>query len=771
MGRALVLFVSTALVASAAGAQTVIPLAQPPRPIQTLPAPTASTMPAAPPQTQAQPPANQTATGSQPSHGVPYSSLSGGAAAPPTSGVPYSALSSGDDSAPVRAPAVYAPPIVSDADRSALELALDMAKRGQATSAQAEMSQIVDPTARKLALWAVIDAEGEELPFYQLDPARQSLAEFPRAGRREAAAEKTIGAAGLPPAQVIAWFGANAPTTAEGAMALAGAEQAVGRVQDAQALIQDWWRNKVFDADVQRAMMTRFASFLTADDNIKRADTLLYGAQGTAMRDMMAYLPADQLALAQARIALREGSRDALDRVALLPPALANDQGLAVEQARYFLDRDQDAEALAQVPKFPQTMPCNEVADKLWTERRELINAALKVGDYRDAYDIAAHSGMTSGVDYSEAEFFAGWIAFSKLRDPNLADQHFANIQGASQTPITQARALYWRGRAAEARGDPVQAQLFYAQGGHYVTTFYGQLAAGKAGIQQISLGHDPDLSATDRAQFEAHDVIRSARIVIGLGERDLFRTFVLAAADELTDTTQEAQLVDLARTYGDQDLAMRVVRLAAQHDVVLPERGYPLRTAPAIAGAAEQAMILGVTRQESGFDPYVRSGAGARGMMQLMPRTAEILARKLGEPFRGEMLDDPDYNMRLGGYYLGEMVDTFGGSYVMAAAAYNAGPGRPAEWTAYCGDPRTSSSDPVDFIECIPFSETRNYVMRVLEAAEVYRARLAGGTAPITLAADLKRGGYVYAASPYSAQANTTATLAATPVNDPPPH
>lgn len=681
---------------------------------------------------------------------MPYSALSGGVASPPpTSGVPYSALSSSDDAAPSRAPAVYAPPIVSDADRGALQLALDMAKRGEATAAQGEIGQIVDPTARKLALWAIIDSEGEELPFYQLDQSRQNLAEFPRASRREAAAEKTIGAAGLPPAQVIAWFAANAPTTsapttAEGAMALATAEEASGRVQDAQALIRDWWRNKVFDADVQRDMMTRFASVLTTDDTIKRVDTLLYGVQGTATRDLMAYLPADQLALAQARIALREGSRDALQQLAALPPTLANDPGLAIEAARYYLDRDQDDAALAEVAKFPATMPCNEVADRLWTERRELINAALKIADYRDAYDIAAHHGMTSGVDYSEAEFYAGWIALSKLHDANLADQHFANIQGASQTPITQARALYWRGRAAETRGDPVQAQLFYAQGGHYVTTFYGQLAAGKAGIQQISLGHDPSPTEADRAQFEAHDVIRSARILIGLGDRDLFRTFVLAAADELPDATQEALLVDLARAYGDQDLAMRVVRLAAQHDIVLPERGYPLRAAPPIAGAAEQAMILGVTRQESGFDPYVRSGAGARGMMQLMPRTAEILARKLGEPYRGEMLDDPDYNMRLGGFYLGEMIDDFSGSYLMAAAAYNAGPGRPAEWVAYCGDPRTSSSDPVDFIECIPFSETRNYVMRVLEAAEVYRARLAGGTAPITLAADLKRGGYM---------------------------
>ena len=187
----------------------------------------------------------------------------------------------------------------------------------------------------------------------------------------------------------------------------------------------------------------------------------------------------------------------------------------------------------------------------------------------------------------------------------------------------------------------------------------------------------------------------------------------------------------------------MRVVRIAAQHGFVLPERGYPLRTPPGVAGAPEAAFVLGIIRQESGFDPHVRSSAGALGMMQLMPGTAQILARRLGYSYGAGRLEDADYNMQLGSAYLGQLVDRFGGSYLMAAAAYNAGPGRPLEWASFCGDPRSSSTDPADFIECIPFSETRNYVMRVLEATEVYRARLAGGSAPLSLMSDLKRGGY----------------------------
>ncbi len=222
-----------------------------------------------------------------------------------------------------------------------------------------------------------------------------------------------------------------------------------------------------------------------------------------------------------------------------------------------------------------------------------------------------------------------------------------------------------------------------------------------------------------------------------------MFRTFVLQIDETLPSSTESALLVDLARSYSDQDLAMKVVRMAAHNGHVLPERGYPVRSAPSTPGSPEAAIVFGITRQESGFDPHVRSGAGARGMMQLMPETAHAVARRIGEPYSPGRLDEADYNMRLGSAYLGHIISDFSGSYLMAAAAYNAGPSRAIEWVSYCGDPRTSSVDPVDYVECIPFSETRNYVMRVLEATEVYRARMNNGVAHLSLSADLKRGGY----------------------------
>jgi soluble lytic murein transglycosylase len=344
-------------------------------------------------------------------------------------------------------------------------------------------------------------------------------------------------------------------------------------------------------------------------------------------------------------------------------------------------------------------------------------------------------------VEALDAEFETGWTALTRFGNAKIADDHFAHLQQMSQAPLTQSRALYWRGRAADAMGDGVAAQLFFTQAAEYPTTFYGQLAAARTANPIISLGHDPEITTADRAAFESAEPVRAARLLAQIGAKDTFETFVNALSESLPTASQEALLVDLAGDLGSQSLAMRVVRNAARRGFILPDRGYPLRATPLGYSAPEAAFVLGIVRQESSFDPLAHSGAGARGMMQLMPATAQSVANHLGLGY-GDLYD-ASYNMMVGSAFLGQLVGQFDGSYVMAAAAYNAGPGRPPQWAAECGDPRSAGVDPVNFIECIPFDETRNYVMRVLEATQVYRARLHGGVAPDTLAADLKRGGY----------------------------
>jgi soluble lytic murein transglycosylase len=389
-----------------------------------------------------------------------------------------------------------------------------------------------------------------------------------------------------------------------------------------------------------------------------------------------------------------------------------------------------------------------------------MVLAAMKVGDWKAAYAAAADCGFAASPQAADAEFYAGWIALTRLKDPERATRHFAVIDRVGASPITRARALYWQGRAAEARGDHAGAQGFYTAGAQHLTTFYGQLSAEKIG-QRLVLADDPALSPGDRARFEASDIVQGARLLHDEGQRDVFRSFVLALDDVLPTAADEALLIDMVRGYGDQDTSMKVARGAAQRGFILPQRAYPYRVPPQTGGAPEPALVLAITRQESGFDPFVRSPVGARGMMQLMPATAAIIARRNGLEYSPARLDEPEYNMRLGSTFLGDLVSRFSGSYVMAVAAYNAGPGRPTQWAGYCGDPRGGTTDPIDFIECIPFSETRNYVMRVLEGMQVYRAKLNGGTAPITLSSDLARGSYGYA--PTATSTAAAATTAAT--------
>ena len=656
--------------------------------------------------------------------------------------------------------ATMAPPVDSAGDPSSpVATILQAARSGDGNRIRAAMDGQPDPLVRKIGLWAMADAAPDYLTWAEADQARRELKDWPRPSRREVAAEKLLDRSSMAPRAVIAWFDRDDPQTPQGAMALADALRSDGQLEPAALIIRKAWRTMAFDQVTQQTMLYRFHDILKQPDIEAREDFLLYGAQGPAATDLLPQLPADRQAVANVRMALRRNDPNAPAMLAALPAADQTSPGVVYERLLPLMQRGEIGGAMSLVGYLPDALPNQAAAVTLW-QKGAVFKTVFRAGDYDGAYAIASHSGLVSGPEAAEARFDAGWLAYAKLRQPKLADEQFAKLQAAGGSPITQARALYWRGRVADAEGDPLEAQLYYGQAAKSSTTFYGQLAATRGGSANLVLGHDPEIGAEARAKFESRDWVKAARLLYQLSPHDGFHTFVAALAESVPTVADEAMLVDLVRGYGDQELSMRVVRNAARRGFILPERGYPIRASASGAGMAEQPLVLGVTRQESSFDPMARSGAGARGMMQLMPATASIVARRAG--LGAGSLEDPDYNMKVGSVYLGQLVDQFSGSYVMAAAAYNAGPGRPTLWVTTCGDPRNSSTDPLDFIECIPFSETKDYVMRVLEATQVYRARLNGGAAPITLEADLKRGAYGYAAHPAT-------ELSATPGFTPP--
>ncbi len=645
---------------------------------------------------------------------------------------------------PLSAPPLPGYEMAGEGDAQYLRMALTAAKAGDGNQVRTAISGIDDPLARKVAVWALADGAPDTMSFFEADSARRDLAGWPRAAGRQVAAEKLLETSGLPPAKVIDWFGGAEPVTAEGAMALAGALRATGYEMQARALIQRWWTTRLFEVEPQTAMRIRFGGYLSEAENNARADLLMWGPQGPAAQELVTALTGPDRALAEARMALRTGSSDANDKVARLSDDQRRHPGVVWEQALYFYKRGMASQAFS-LSAGVKGAPTEDAAARSWPDKRRMINSALAARNYQAAYNLARDCGMTTGADAAEAEFYAGWLALTRLNDATAAERHFARLAGAGVSPITQGRALYWQGRAAEALGKTAQAQAFYKQGGRHIAVFYGQLAAEKAGQTVITLGKDPQITQADRSRFDGRELVRAARMLNGFGLKDQFRAFVMHLDDVLPTAGEAALLVDLARTDGDQDLGMRAVRTAAQRGFILPERGYPIIPVPPTPGAAEPAFVLSISRQESNFDPKAHSGARAMGMMQLLDGTGRDTARLLGETYSTDRLYEAEFNMRLGSRYLGDMTGNFGGSYAMAAAGYNAGPGRPPQWVAICGDPRGGGADPLNFIECIPFSETRNYVMRTLETMQVYRARLNGGTAPLQLTADLRRGGYSY--------------------------
>lgn len=630
--------------------------------------------------------------------------------------------------------------LISPADTALVQQGLVSARARDVIGTQSIMSRISDPTARKLVEWALVDTSDRQLSYSDLMRANSDLNGWPRADSRRSAGERAMDAAGAGGDSALAFFANEKPTTVQGAIAYASALEQSGRRDEAQSLIREWWRTQSFDLAEQSRIQSRWGNWLSADDHNARLSTLLSGPHGPATRAMVSMVSPERQAVANAVISLRTAyAPDAI--VAGLSPQQATDPNVVLERVKLLRSANRQQEAFDLLAYLPAAPNHSDGQSTLWSERRNYFLDGLRMGNNQAAYNAFAGHGFPSGERKVDAEFFAGWVALTKLNDPARAAGHFEMLRQSSQTPITQGRALYWLGRAAEAQGKRDDAMRWYQAGAEHWQTFYGQLAAEKAGITTLNLPGEPDPSTEDRQRFESNEIVRATRILASLGEKNLVRVFAYHLDDNLTSPYDISMLFDLVQQSGDQFGAMMVGRAASGRGFVMPERMYPIQLPEQISGMAPTDFALAITRQESSFDPLVRSHADARGMMQLLPATARGVARRMGRPFSDDQLWDAQVNMTLGSYHLGELLNNFGQSPLLAAVGYNAGPARPPQWTARCGDPRQAQVDPIDFIECTPFTETRNYMMRVMENMAIYRARLNGGSAPLTPSADLARG------------------------------
>ncbi len=555
-------------------------------------------------------------------------------------------------------------------------------------------------------------------------------------------AEEAISVA-TPDSVVIAWFSDHKPQTVDGAIAYGKALVNAGEADKAATLLRRTWITGNFGPLQEREFLANFRQMLTDADQVARLDRLLWEHQDTAAEQQMVRVNDDQRVLAQARMALDNAAPNAEALAAKVPDALKNDPGLIYEMVRYRRQHNMDDQAI-ELLKHPLRNAVHP--DMWWSERAILARRALQQGQISQAYDIARDHGQTEGAGFADAEWLSGWIALRFLDDREVALNHFSAMYDHVTTPQSRARAAYWAGRADEALGRGDDAVRWFNQAARHVTTFYGQLAASRLDHEQLwPLPADPLPTAEDIQSFERHELVRAARMLGEIKETDLLRPFMLRMNEQAKTAGERALAADLATTLGRADIAVTVAKQSERQGVPLIASGYPIPRLQ-VAEKPEQALVLGLIRQESAFHFEAVSSAGARGLMQLMPATAAKVAKALKVVFKKKealasaLTRNPSLNVKLGSAYLNDLLDDFNGSYILSVAAYNAGPSRVRKWIRDMGDPRNPEVDPVDWIESIPYSETRNYVQRVLEGVQIYRRRLGTTDLARSLEGDLHR-------------------------------
>ncbi len=536
---------------------------------------------------------------------------------------------------------------------------------------------------------------------------------------------------------VIGYFEGRAPATGDGAVTLVRALVEAGRDSEAEAVAVRAWRELALSEGQEAALIARFGAALDGH-HAERLDMLLWqGARAGAGRQA-ARMGAGHRALAAARLALRAREDGVNGLINAVPAALADDPGLAFERFDWRMNRRLHDTAGDLILERSEAGTLGR--PEAWARGRAfLARQALAAGDARRAYRLAAGHGLDDGASFADLEWFAGWVALRWLDDPATALRHFQRLRVRVGSPISLGRAGYWEGRAHEAMGDTEAARLAYAFAAEHQTAFYGLLAAERIGLPMdpVLAGEPPRAAARDLA---GTPLLQAALLLRGAGEWHAARSFLLALARQL-DGPGLAALGEVTLALGEPNWAVNVSKLAATREEVLVRAGFPLTSLGEADLPAPSDLTLAIARRESEFDPAVVSPANARGLMQVLPGTGEMMARRLGIGFQESRLTtDPEFNARLGAAYLAQLIDEFGPALTLVTAGYNAGPGRPRNWVRDLGDPRRMDRDAlVDWIERVPFAETRNYIMRVAESLYVYRARLNGGPVEIRLYDDLR--------------------------------
>ncbi len=640
---------------------------------------------------------------------------------------------------PVTPAAVAATSSTSQGDKDTLENVIELVRKRRAGEATNAASAISDPVARKLAEWYILRGEDNGASVERYRAFLSANPSWPSQTFLRRRLEAAMWDDRRDDSVAWSWFENESPISAKGRFMLAKAMLARGDRANAERLVREAWRSDPMSEETENNALDQFGALLTPGDQKARMDTLLYGSETEAAMRAAKRLGAGYLALAKARIASNKKAANARALLDAVPRELHNDPGYMFSRIQLLRREEKFPEAaqlMLSAPKDPNRL---HNLDEWWIERRLLARKMIDTEQFRNAYLIARDAALPSRDIYkTEQEFTAGWIALRFLNDPAVAAQHFARIGVGSVNPTTLARAGYWQGRAAEAMGRQQEARAAYGRAAEQSTSYYGQLARAKLGMPQIELAGAPRGRGAERLE-----IVRAVHLLYELDERDV-AVPILADTGENGDAEAITGLAELTQRYSDARGMLLVGKAALNRGLPFEFYAYPVNGIPQftpIGPEVERSIVYAIARQESAFNPLVVSPAQAYGLMQVTPDAARYVCKRHGATYDlSRLKNDTVYNAMLGSAELGGLLEDYRGSYIMTFAAYNAGRGSVKKWVERYGDPRESKVDAVDWVELIPFSETRNYVQRIMENLQVYRARFGGGT-KLQIEADLRRG------------------------------
>jgi soluble lytic murein transglycosylase len=637
-------------------------------------------------------------------------------------------------------------------DLAATKAAIELARQGKSGEATALAASAGNPLAPKIVEWALLrradsDASLERYAaFIRANPDWPSIPLLRRRAEASLWKDRRDGA-------IVRSFVGDNPTTAAGRLALARVEMGEGSRADAERRVRAVWRSEQLTAELEAAVLAAFPGVLTRADHVARMDRRI-GAKdfGAAMRAAK-HVGDDQIAIVKACSAAETKSAKGGALLDEVGGDARSDLGYALCRVHWLLRNDSPgsntrgriatpAADIAAAVKLVLTASREDLqrqdADEWWRERRMLARKLIDLGDARTAYRIVHEAAPPSNPYYrADFHFMAGWIALRFLGDPVTAAEHFAHVDQASADPVVLARAAYWRGRAAEAAGqfDDMRAQ--YEEAARFPTAYYGQLARARLGLDEIALLPPPPAPAPGQQA----ELVRTAEMLYAIGEIDMVRSFVTNLADESNDVALLAALGQLTAQHNDAQSMLLVGKTGLARGLALERYAFPEIGVPynPVAAKLDRCIVYSVVRTESAFDQHDMSPAKAVGLMQVTPQAGRDTAKRFGISYDwNRLVADPAYNTQMGTAEVAALLSDYRGSYVLTFAGYNAGRGRVQQWVAQHGDPRDPKVDAVDWVERIPFSETRNYVQRVMENLQVYRARF--GASTTTLEPNLHR-------------------------------